>query len=36
MSIKQLTKEQALQFVNYIRENINHNEDVWFDDNGSK
>ena len=35
MSIKQLTKEQALQFVNYIRENINANEDVWFNDNGS-
>ena len=33
--IKQLTKEQALQFVNYIRENINANEDVCFEDNGS-
>ena len=33
--IKQLTKEQAIEFVNYIRENINHGEDVWFNDNGS-
>lgn len=33
--IKQLTKEQALEFVNYIRENVNDNEVVCFEDNGS-
>lgn len=34
-TIKQLTKEQALQVVNYIRDNVNANEDVSFEDNGS-
>ena len=36
MSIKQLTKEQALEVINFVRGSLAKRDgDVWFEDNGS-